>query len=277
MKKSIVWLASFPKSGNTWARIFLANYLANENRPVDINHVHRFAMGDSSINTYQMVAGGDFDINDHEVVLGLRHKVLRGIVANNADVNFVKTHNANGTSFGYRLIPEEVTRSAVYFVRNPLDVTLSFSRHFGVSHEEAVDNLWNPDHVTVPDKFTIWQYLGSWSEHVKSWSKTNPFPTLVIRYEDMVADPEEAFSKMLQHIGIPVEPDRLTKAVKFASFEESKKQEDEGGFLETSPKAEKFFSKGKSGQWKDDLSPELISKTRRWHRKVMKKYGYLND
>ncbi|MDZ7708713.1 MAG: hypothetical protein U5K36_00300 [Roseovarius sp.] len=58
MKRSIVWMASYPKSGNTWARIFLANYIANANEPVPINNAHRVAMGDSITKTYRMVAQG---------------------------------------------------------------------------------------------------------------------------------------------------------------------------------------------------------------------------
>lgn len=277
MKKSIIWLASYPKSGNTWARIFLANYLANQDKPVPINQIYRFGIGDGIMSTYRTVAGGDFDIQDHVLSLRLRQKVLRGIVANNADVNFVKTHNICASAYNVELIPDHLTRSAVYFIRNPLDVTLSFARHFGRTKKEAVKALGNSNHVTTPDASNVWQYLGSWSDHVQSWTKEKPYPVLVIRYEDMLEEPEEAFSSLLKHIGIPVEQARLEKAIRFASFEESSKQEDEGGFKEASPKTEKFFTKGKSGQWQDELDSDLIKNTKRWHRKVMKKYGYLDD
>ena len=89
--KSIIWLASYPKSGNTWTRIFLANYLMNSDKPVPINQVHRFGMGDSIPRMYQMVAGRQIDVRDYQETLKLRDKVLAGIVANKADVNFVKT------------------------------------------------------------------------------------------------------------------------------------------------------------------------------------------
>ena len=78
--KSIIWLASYPKSGNTWTRIFLANYLMNSDKPVPINQVHRFGMGDSIPRMYQMVAGRQIDVRDYQETLKLRDKVLAGIV-----------------------------------------------------------------------------------------------------------------------------------------------------------------------------------------------------
>ncbi|MDW3117045.1 MAG: hypothetical protein R8G60_04095 [Roseovarius pacificus] len=88
MKKSIVWLASYPKSGNTWTRAFLANYLANAKNPIGINDIHKFGVGDNIAEMYRRVAGGQFDLNDVEQSVRLRGRVLGGIVANNADVNY---------------------------------------------------------------------------------------------------------------------------------------------------------------------------------------------
>ena len=152
MKKSIVWMASYPKSGNTWARIFLANYIANMDRPVPINNAHRIAMGDSITKMYERVAGRPIDVTDLDAVLRLRPGVLRGIVANNADVNLVKTHNARVTARGVPLIPDQVTRSAVYMLRNPLDMVLSYARHYGMTPDEAVHTV---SHPTMPTRPTI--------------------------------------------------------------------------------------------------------------------------
>jgi len=119
--KSIVWLASYPKSGNTWTRIFLANYIFNRQTPMPINQVHRLGMGDSIEKAYRMVAGGPFDVADYRQSLALRDRVLKGIVNNDAAVNFGKTHNRLTRAFGVDLIPTHLTRSAIYILRNPLD------------------------------------------------------------------------------------------------------------------------------------------------------------
>ncbi|MEO1139252.1 MAG: sulfotransferase domain-containing protein [Pseudomonadota bacterium] len=274
MKKSIVWLASYPKSGNTWLRIFLANYLANTPSPLSINQVHRFGIGDSISRTYHMVAGRQIDLNDANLTLGLRDKVLRGIVANNADVNFVKTHNIRGHAMGVEMIPAKYSRSAIYILRNPLDMLLSYARHYALSPEEAVKAIASSENANAADPTTVWQFLGSWSEHVKSWTQGTGFPVLALRYEDMLENPQEEFSKALEFIGVTPEAERLDKAIKFSSFDELSKQEAEKGFAEKSPNSEKFFAKGSAGQWKTDLAPELIDRVRRDHKRLMKKYGY---
>lgn len=275
MKKSIVWMASYPKSGNTWARIFLANYIANADQPVPINNAHRIALSDSSTALYEKVAGHPVDITDLDGVLRLRAGVLRGIVANNADVNLVKTHNARVTARGVPLIPEQVTRGAVYMLRNPLDMVLSYARHYAMPLDEAVHTVSHPDNANAPDAKTVTQFLGSWSEHVRSWTAKAPYPILVLRYEDMLADPRGTFARLVRHLGLPEDHARLDRAIRFSSFEEVSQQETADGFIEKSPQSERFFARGERDQWKTDLPPRLVKKMKRAHRKVMTQYGYL--
>jgi len=275
MKKSIVWMASYPKSGNTWARIFLANYIANMDRPVPINNAHRIALGDSITGMYERVAGHPIDVTDVDAVLRLRAGVLRGIVANNADVNLVKTHNARTTARGVPLIPDQVTRSAVYMLRNPLDMVLSYARHYGMTPDEAVYTVSHRDNANPPDEQTVTQFMGSWSEHVRSWTAKAPYPILVLRYEDMLADPRTCFARLVQHLGMPLDVERLDRAILFSSFKELSEQEKTQGFVEKSAESERFFAKGQKDQWKTDLPARLVKKMKHGHRKVMKKFGYL--
>ncbi len=275
--RRIVWLASYPKSGNTWTRIFLANYLVNGDRPVPINQAHRFAMGDAIAKTYNMVAGRPIDAKDVNLTLQLREHVLRGIVANGADVNFVKTHNQMGEVEGKSLIPNGFTRSAVYILRNPLDVVLSYARHFGVSHEQAAHSLADPDHVISATEHTVQQFLGRWDGHVTGWATPAAYPQLILRYEDLLSEPQEHFGRLLTHIGIPVDKARLDKAIRFSSFKELSGQESSAGFEEKSHHTKAFFAKGRAGQWKDDLDPELVMQIRKDHRKVMEKFGYQDE
>jgi len=150
MKNSIVWLASYPKSGNTWARIFLSNYLMNAKQPIPINQAHRFVMSDSNTKTYHMVAGRTINFQDIELTLSLRDKVLRGIIANNADFNLVKTHNIRKLVRGVNMIPDKYTRSAVYILRNPLDMVLSYARHYGQTIKQTVEGVSNRDNANAP-------------------------------------------------------------------------------------------------------------------------------
>jgi hypothetical protein len=283
-RKSIVWLASYPKSGNTWMRIFLANYLFGRKTPMPINQVHRLGMGDSIEKMYRMVAqrssggsgGGNFDIADYRQSLALRDRVLGGIVNNDADVNFVKTHNRRAKAFGLGLIPPALTRSAIYILRNPLDMVLSYARQYGHTAEFAAAAIGREDNSIAGANGTVTQYLGSWSGHVKSWARCREFPVLVLRYEDMQADPEDAFTRALKHIGVPPDAERVARAVRFSSFDELKRQEAATDFVERSPHGGRFFHSGRSGQWRDELAPEAAERICADHGRVMREYGYLD-
>lgn len=275
MRKSIVWLASYPKSGNTWTRIFLANYLSNAKEPVPINEVHRYGMGDSIAKTYHMVAGRRIDVRDVPLTMMLRQKVLQRIVANNADVNLVKTHNIRKSIKKLEIIPTKFTRSAIYIVRNPLDMVLSYARHFGISHEDATYAICHSDNANAADESTVTVFLGSWSDHVKSWTSYSPYPVLKLRYEDMLADPHAEFAKALKHLGVPVEDERLDRAVRFSSFGELSKQEKNTGFREKPAASSSFFTSGKSGQWETELDEKLVESICGVHGKTMKKNNYL--
>lgn len=276
MKNSIVWLASYPKSGNTWTRIFLANYMMNSQQPLPINQAHRFAMGDATAKMYHMVGGQNVDTGNIELTLALRDKVLRGIIANNADVNLVKTHNRRSIVMDHDLIPEKYTRSAIYILRNPLDMVLSYARHYGISHDEAVTQITHHDNANAPTDQTVAQFLGSWSDHVSSWT-TGParYPVLALRYEDLLADPHTQFACVIKHLGLPNDADRLDRAIRFSSFDELSSQEKEHGFVERSEQSDAFFGKGQKGQWQTDLESKLVKRIRKSERKTMKKFGYL--
>jgi hypothetical protein len=275
MKRSIVWLASYPKSGNTWTRVFLANYLLNTQKPLDINEVRRVGSGDSMAAAYHAVAGRKLDLNRVALTLQYRHKVLRGIVNNNADINLVKTHNARVTAYEVELIPEKFTRASIYIMRNPLDMVLSYARHYRMTHEVAVERITHPENANLPVETSVADFLGTWEGHVRSWVKYAPWPQLVLRYEDLLEDPETHFSKALELIGVPVDPERLQRAIRFSSFDELSRQEEQSGFIEKPKESEKFFGKGQKDQWKTDLDPALADIIRDKLGTTMKRYGYL--
>ncbi|MEL6197190.1 MAG: sulfotransferase domain-containing protein [Pseudomonadota bacterium] len=274
-KKNLVWLASFPKSGNTWTRVFLANYLLNRETPMPINEVHRLGMGDSVPAAYAKISAPvPFDPTSLEQSLALRPRMLAAIAANGADVNFVKTHNANERAFGQALVPKAMTKSAVYIVRHPLDVACSYARHYGMTVEKAVKAMNRPDNIILGDPGNVPQYLGSWAGHVRSWTRHRDFPVLLLRYEDMIEDPETAFGRLLTHIGVPPDAERLTRAIGFSSFDEVARQEREGGFVEKSQHGDRFFHSGGSGKWRDQVPDAVAAQFAEANAKAMKARGY---
>ena len=274
--KNLVWLASYPKSGNTWLRLFFANYLVDSREPVPINHAERYSTGDSVVRNYQAVAKPkSFDPLDDRSALQLRDSVFRALTDNGAAINLVKTHCKNKRVDGVRLVPGHLTRAAIYIVRNPLDVMLSYADHYGVTPERALSDFSDPNSTILPSGASVRQFTGNWSDHVRSWTKNPKFPVTVLRYEDMLADPQKAFEKVIAAIGAPADPERIARAAAASSFDESRRQEDASGFNEKTPNSEKFFRTGKSGEGKRLLTEEVVANIREQHREIMDQFGYL--
>ena len=274
--KSIVWLASYPKSGNTWLRVFLANYLMHTTQPMPLAKVYQFSLGDAMPDTYSIVAKRPVDPKDQAAILALRPAVLRAIVANKADINLVKTHNQNIVLKRIDLIPARYTRLALYIVRNPLDLVISYANHYGVAIGAAAQAIGSPSNRVKPGPLNVAQYLGSWSDHVTGWTRTRKFPVCTLRYEDMISDPGKTFATVLKRMGVPVDDDRLDRAVEFSSFDQLRSQEDDHGFVEKSHHADRFFRSGQAGQWREQLAPDIVKLICERHGKVMRRFGYLD-
>lgn len=273
--KSLMWLASYPKSGNTWMRAFLANYVFNLDQPVPVNQLHKLGIGDADAAAHTRAARGRFNPNDPRDTVRVRRILLDAIDSNGADLNFIKTHNQNSSAFGVDLVPRKQTRGAIHIVRDPRDMALSFASHHGMSIDETIHRLNRKDNATSGNSKNVHQFVGSWSDHVKSWTRPTGFPVLTARYEDLLADPAAVFSAVLRHIGLDIDRARLEKAIEFASFDQLKAQEQAHGFVENSEHQEAFFRSGRAGAWRDEMTRQQARQIEADHRRVMRKHGYL--
>ncbi|PIP55348.1 MAG: sulfotransferase [Bacteroidetes bacterium CG23_combo_of_CG06-09_8_20_14_all_32_9] len=281
MKKNIVWLASYPKSGNTWCRVFLANYLSKSDEPVNINHLNIGAIF-SSRQIIEDNTGFDISELTADECDELRSFAFEKWAENYDENAFVKTHDAFVTlPSGENMFPVRKTKAAVYFIRNPLDVAVSFANHLGTDPEKAAEKMCENKFCLAASKKKynqqIRQRLLSWSGHVQSWTTQNNFPVLVVRYENILENSEREFQSILQFLNIPYNSENFIKALKYSNFENMKKAEQETGFKEKSPACKTFFKVGKSGYYKNILSENLIQKIINEHFACMKKYHYLSN
>jgi len=275
-KKSLLWLASYPKSGNTWVRLFLLNYLANRPEPMPINQAQRLGASDAAFALYRAVSGNPaIKPTDYDDILRLRPAVLERQAGNGADVNFMKTHCHNGTIGPGRLIPPHLTRGAIYILRNPLDILPSYADHYALSLEQAAEHLADRQNAVLGGGGVTAQYLGDWSHHVRSWTGERRFPVCTIRYEDLHSDPDRSFATILEFLGIPRDDSRRERAIRASAFTELQRQESKSGFVEKSSGGTRFFRKGEAGGWRDSLSAELVDGICERHRAMMEKFGYL--
>lgn len=272
----ILWLASYPKSGNTWLRAFLANYLADAASPLDINCLPDFAYGDMRAEYYSQVSGKPLSQLSWPEINALRPVVHRFLANARATTAFVKTHTLLTTIDGVPTVTPDVTAGAIYVVRNPFDVAVSFAHHYGLTAEEGVRALCFSQLRIEPKAGQIPQIISDWSSHLASWIRPPGLHRLILRYEDMLASPQGAFATVLEFLKLAEDQERLKRAIHHSSFGVLAEQERERGFVERSRNAERFFRKGGVGGFREVLSDEQVARLIDRHAPMLREQRYLD-
>ena len=276
----IVWLASYPKSGNTWVRAFLHNLFHNKTEPVDLNRLGgRMFQSDGALMWFQMVDPRPVCEWSSADVAAMRSKVCELIARGQQGSIFCKTHNALLTVHGHPTINLNVTSGAIYVVRNPLDVAVSSADFMGTDLDRMIDimateNLETP-HDSERNNVSI--ASGSWSQHVASWTGRANERLYVVRYEDLIGKPSVTFGGVARFLGLKPSRQRLLRAIRNSSFRTMQRQEAIGGFHERSGHQERFFRRGKAGGWKDVLSESQVRRICEAHDEQMRRFGYLPE
>jgi aryl sulfotransferase len=289
-----IWLASFPKSGNTWMRMMIGALAAPDDADIDINALPErggitsgrppfdyHTMIDSSLlsfdeidrlrpGVYAAQAAGWRDDDDPE----------QGLQAG-SDARFVKSHD------GYTYLADGAPLLAgargadgvVLIVRDPRDVAPSFANHSSTSLDEAIKTMGDPNGSFCghPDRQAIQlrQQLLGWSGFSASYLDQRDIPLLLVRYEDMQADAAAELGRVMAFAGDPRPPEALARAAELAAFDRLKQKEAETGFREAPSRvAAGFFRRGQSGAWKDELTAEQAAQIEADHAPMMRRLGY---
>lgn len=259
--KNILWLASYPKSGNTWFRLFLANYLGEAG---PLHHLDRLAGSGiaSSARDFEEEIGLDpFELLEGEVD-SLRPAFYRCLSGKSDEVLFKKVHDAyRKDSHGNEIFPEDVSAGVLYFVRNPLDVFVSYCNHVGARIQQSLPAFLQAGaRVNGRMAGQLSQTIGTWQEHVFSWVHQKQIPVKVIRYEDMKQAPLTTFAAALRFCNIPVDDEKLKSAIANCQFEKLQNIEASNGFKEKLVTEQKFFWKGIVGNFHNYLTEEQIDR-----------------
>jgi aryl sulfotransferase len=279
MMGSIIWLASYPKSGNTWFRVFLTNLRGEEDVPAQINKLNSTPIA-SARDIFDDAVGIESSDLTMDEIDRLRPEIYEHIAANADETLFMKVHDAyTYVDKNTPLFPKKATLGAIYFIRNPLDVAVSFAHHSDWDYDTAISRMADERYAFYgrPSRLDnqLRQRLLSWSGHVLSWVDESGLPVCVLRYEDMKQRPAETFGRAVMFSGLEYTKEQIARALDLSSFEELQRQEKESGFREKSPSSDLFFRKGEVGSWRGELTEKQARQIVNDHREVMRRFGYL--
>jgi len=276
----IIWLASYPKSGNTWVRLFL-DALLNNDKNLDINNIKI----------------GQFPQKFHfdglvEETNNLKETSMNYIAAQdkiNLDnkIKFFKTHSANWKAYNTSFTNLENTLGVIHIVRDPRNIITSVLNHFSKkNYSEAIEFMNNStqriwDNRDENEKFLT--LISTWSNHYNSWKKIKK-NNLLISYERLLNEPEKEFTKICNLLGqitdLNFGKDQILKAIDKCNFGNLQKIEAEKGFVEAvldkDGNVKKFFNLGPNNNWKKLLDSKIKLEIEKLFQNEMKDLGYIN-
>lgn len=289
--KPIFWLASYPKSGNTWLRMLLNALALGPEGALDINELPARGGIASARQPFERLTLLDSDLLTADEADSLRPRVYEWLAERSEDeeeddsgalpVRFVKAHDAYvSTPKGEPLLAgARGAAGALLIVRDPRAVAPSLAHHMGVSIDEAISAMNDPDFCfgsgDARRSSQFRQKLLGWSGHAASWLDQRDLPLRLLRYEELAADAGAALAGALHFAGLPASAEEIARAVRAAQFSELQRQERESGFWEA-PRglASGFFRRGQADSWREELSAEQIARVERDHAAMMRRLGY---
>jgi aryl sulfotransferase len=271
------WLASYPRSGNTWLRLLLEGLLTGGAPPRLSALTLKTPI--ASRREFDELLGIDSSVLLDDEIGDARPFLHRAIAEAAEDALILrKVHDCCWRSRrGERVFPPELSRGVVYIARDPRDVAVSCARFFGLSLDATILRMNDPEAALAESRvggsMQLAQPLGAWSRHVESWLDDSGMPHLLLRYEDLLADTGPQLARVATFLGLPAEAaDAVAASVTFADLQ---RQEQDGGFAEQLGDGELFFRRGIAGAWRETLSAAQAERLVDDHHRVMTRLGYL--
>ena len=274
----IIWLASYPKSGNTWVRIFINYLLFSNSKEIDINNIQ--------IGQFPNKKHFTSIINDFSDIKKILENSIYAQDLLNLDGNlkFLKTHSANWKSDTNSFTNTSNTQGIIHIVRDPRNIITSLKNHFNKDeYEELLNFMVNEKKFIgtkkVEKEFEVPTLISSWSNHYKSWKKLSK-NYLLIKYENLLKKKKDEFYRIVKFIESNTEnrftDEQVQRAIDYCKFENLKNQEDTFGFKESpNTKNKKFFFLGPENNWRNIISKDIQKKIEYSFEKEMKELDYL--
>tara|TARA_Y100000816_G_C26003776_1_gene524559 strand:- start:232 stop:1065 length:834 start_codon:yes stop_codon:yes gene_type:complete len=276
----IIWLASYPKSGNTWVRLFLNSLIFTSDSSVNINDIkiEQFP----SRKYFEGITKNIDDVKEFMQSCNIAQSKL------NLDkkIKFFKTHNAFWRTGPYSFTDDDNTKGIIHIVRDPRNVITSIKNHYNYeSYEKALIFLKDERNIIGIKKskkeMDLPTLISSWKTHYNSWKNLTSLKKkyILIKYENLIDDPINEFKKITSFISkiskIEFNEKNILKSIENTKFENLKKQEDTTGFKEAPENLNKFFYLGPNNDWQNLLGEHIKNDIEIGFKKEMKDLGYL--
>jgi hypothetical protein len=284
----IVWLASYPKSGNTWLRAFITSLLSKstgENSLENMRAIRAYPLTDDFYNLLD-------DFSDFKKIAGNWER-SQDIINLQKKIKIFKTHHQLCKIDNFLFTNYKNSLATIYVVRDPRNVITSLMHHYSLkNYDEALKFIFDEHRFSgrldkkenLKRKTEFPTYISSWQNHFNSW-KNFKKNFLLIKYEDLINRPEKTFNKISKFLGIiiniKITNEKINEAIIKSSFKNLKKSEEKFGFSE-SPisdlnETKKFFNLGPKNNWQDLLPNPIKIEIEKKFRKEMIELGYLDS
>ena len=285
----IIWIASYPKSGNTWIRSLLSSYLFSEDGRFSfelLKNIEQFSSKNSS--------SGKLDSSNYQARISKNWIPSQEIINQDKKIHILKTHNALCSINGNKFTDKFNTAAVIYIVRDPRNLITSLAHHYELSLDEAFNFLTNKRKIifssSVEDeKKNIkdredFNFLSDWSSHYQSWKNIKFCPIKIIKYEDCLIDVQKGFVSTLDFLSkflkFQFDKKKIINALSTTSFENLSQMEKNEGFHESATASKtlkkiSFFYLGNKNNWKTLLDKKITKKIESRFKNDMRELRYL--
>ena len=278
----IIWLTSYPKSGNTWVRAMLSSLIYSKDGSFNFELLKYISKYPLKV-FFEGLTDKFNDINE----LSKFWVLSQNIINSDKKIKFLKTHHLRCSINNNNFTNHENTIATIYIVRDPRDVIASYAKHLSLTIENAKLAMFNSQNYTFPQKVNenerLATILGSWADHYNSWTKNNK-NLLIVKYENLISDTRKELLKILDFINIfvkiPIDETKVDKCLNSTTFENMKNMEEKGFFNENTidektGKKIVFFNTGKKNEWKKNLNSTIKEEIEKKFKKEMSELKYI--
>jgi len=275
----IIWLASYPKSGNTWVRAIINSLINSNNSKCDLSSLSNIEKYPKKKH-YQDLAK---DFNDLHKIKKI-WETSQDILNLDNKIKFLKTHHVNCTMDNFSFTNDSNTLGVIHIVRDPRNVITSIKNHFFKnSYSDSLKFMLNQQKIISVNSDDVPTLISSWNFNYKSWKAVNK-NYLLIKYEDLISNLEKEVNKIINYLNsfdkIKINTENLNDIISSSSFENFQKMEEQGLFTEgalniKTGEKRNFFYLGPKNKWQNLLNIQIKDEIEAKFKDEMSELGYI--